>query len=337
MTDPLERPERLSQTFLRRWKQCPRLAHLERQVGPSSDVAVIGSVCHSIFAAVGMATALEGHTKPSPARAEHIAMHYLASPDAAGLSREDHETVLSLVRRWAPDAEFQPDERFEVLYRTPLLQWMLSAKVDRLRIVGDRAFVRDYKTGWGKTHEAPTVQGDIYAWHVLMNHPEVDVVEYDEDWVRFGGVIGQPFEYWREHINRVDEWLRAKIAAIEETYAEGELPATPGHHCQDCPDPVGCPLPERLRKREVLADEDAALEELAALFVEEARITKRGARLRAFVDARGVRALAVGGREIGYAKQAGTSLDSRALAQAGIDLAPFRKDTPPSWGRRKAS
>src|SRR3954470_10761525 len=85
MTDPLERPERLSQTFLRRWKQCPRLAHLERQVGPSSDVAVIGSVCHSIFAAVGMATALEGHTKPSPARAEHIAMHYLGSPDAAGL------------------------------------------------------------------------------------------------------------------------------------------------------------------------------------------------------------------------------------------------------------
>jgi hypothetical protein len=336
MTERLEQPERLSQTFLRRWKQCPRLAHLERQVGASRDDAVVGSVCHSIFAAVGMGTVLDGQSKPSPAQAETIARRYLSSPDAAGLSRESHDEVLSLVRRWAPTAEFWPDERFEVLYRTPLGRWTLSAKLDRLRIVGDRAIVRDYKTGFGKTHEAPTVQGDIYAWHALMNHPEVDVVEYDEDWVRFGQV-GQPFEYWREHIDRVDDWLRAKLTAIDETYAAGDLPATPGHHCQDCPDPVGCPLPERVREREVLPDEDAALEELAALFVEEARITRRGKRLQAFVDAKGIRALAVGGREIGYAKKAGTSLDAKAVAEAGIDLASFRKATLPSWGRRKAT
>lgn len=331
----LESPRRYSMSFVRRWQQCARLAHLERQANTAGRDAAVGSAFHAVAAAVGLACVMKGDTRPVPAEAERIALNVLATPEHA-LPPDDHDEVMSLVRRWAPTVEFHPGEQFEVLYEHMLDGQPLSAKIDRLVVVGDRAIVKDLKSGWGKPADSnePTLQGDVYAWHVLQAHPDVEVVEYVEDWVRFG-IQGQPFEYWRDHIHRVEDWLSGRVRAIHAAYTKDSLPVSPGHHCSQCPDPIGCPLPDWAKQEARVRTQADALEQLEALLVEEKRIAKRKKLIHGYLESTGERAVQVDGAEIGWGNP-GSRLDDKAVKTAGIDLAPFRKPTLPSFGRRKS-
>jgi hypothetical protein len=330
-------PETFRRTFLERTTKCMRLAQLEHEAGVSGPEARVGHAFHAIAAAVGMATVLRGDERPTQQMADAVADRILSHPEEGwDLTQAMYEDVVDLVRRWVPHARFAADEQFERKYRTELDGTTLTGTIDRLRIVGDQAMVKDYKTGQGKPLDPPTVQGDVYSWHIFMHHPEVEVVRYKEEWTRFG-IPTQPFDYYRDEVlDSVTRWLRTRLRVIRAAYEQPRLPTKPGGWCAHCPAPTTCSHPEWVRAESVIRTVDDATAQMEALIVEKARVAHRTKVVRAFLEGTGQRALRVNGEEIGWALEPGTRLDSKAALAAGVNLDAFRTATPPGFGIRKA-
>lgn len=335
-------PERLSMSFLRAAGGCLRRAHMERQQQVTGLDALVGHLFHEAAAAIGFRAVIRDEREVTIEDALAIARRTMASSeDRDPLPKEAWDQTLGLIRRWAPRAEFRPGELFEVASRRELHGRILSARIDRLALDRRTAYVRDYKTGWAEPSRWLSFQGELYAWHVFQRHSRVDTVIYTEEVVRHGLESG-PWEITRDWIDDTEEYLLAAIARIDTAYAEsrGELPATPGAACSSpsrCPVAGSCPVPEWARPATVIETEQDALAQFEALLVEDERRGERVDQLRGWLEANGRRALELNGMEIGRAREGGKRLDRRAVRQAGIDLSPFEKPTPPSFGRRKAA
>lgn len=330
-------PPTLRRTFVERSSKCMRLAALEHEAGVSGPEARVGHAVHAITAAVGWATVLRGETQPRPTDAESVANRILSTLDEGwDLGQDQYDDVIALIRRWAPQASFSPGEKFERKYAARLEGETITGTIDRLVIDGERARIRDLKSGQGRPARGPTRQLEVYAWLVLENEPDVEVVEAREDWIRFG-IPTDTFEFWRGHLDHVEAWLRTRVRLIRQAYAAPALPVKPGGWCAQCPAPTTCSYPEWVREQGAVRTVEDAERQFAALLVEEARVKHRKKLIREALEGLGERALALNGEEIGFAPKVGSTLDSRAAAAAGIDLDQFRRATLPSFGRRKAA
>lgn len=344
--DPVA-PGRFSMSFLRAAGMCLYRAHHERMDDTAGPDALIGRIFHEIAAVVGMRVSMTGEVLDRDL-VDSIARRVMGKPeDLDPLSIESYEAVLEILGRWVARPQkhpFEPGEQFEVNAREDLGGRIVSARIDRLLVDGARARVRDYKTGWADPAKELTIQGKVYAWEVFRLYPEVELVEYGEDHVRFGTESG-PFEITRADAESFERFLSIAVERIENAYAAGELPATPGTGCSwptACPVVADCPRREWTKPPGFHMDEAAALEQFEALLVEEAMVEQRKSAIKSYLAAHDQRAIEHDGQEIGWSPNTGKSFDKKALladlAEKGeaIDPAAYEKTTNPSFGRRNA-
>lgn len=348
IVDP-EAPERWSMSFLHAAEGCLRRAHNEREVDVSGEMATIGSIFHEVAATVGLRCNLTGEIQPSVAEVQAIAKQVMGDPEEAGpLSMQMLAEVLDLCGRWARQrsSRFQPGELLEIASREVLDGRTFSARIDRILLDGSLAIVRDYKTGWADPATELTFQGLNYAWHVFRRFPEVEVVRYGEDHIRFDHGTG-PFEVDRDEMPAIEERLLVMARRIESAYADGgELPATPGSVCSKwggCPVSASCPVPKWARPAGAIESRAEAEEQFEALLVEEASVKARKESIKGYLEATDQRSLAHEGEEIGWATKPGERFDKKGLiadlAVANgepVDPDDYTSQTKPSFGRRKA-
>lgn len=344
-------PARASMSFLRASEGCLRRAHLDRMANVASDGdALIGNVFHEAAATIGFVCVMRGDTRIDPDEAVRIARRVMRRPSDPGpLPREAHAAVLDLVERWArrPGVKFRPGEVFEILSVRPLAGWQLSARLDCYWRDGSVVEVRDHKTGFADAGTRLTMQGENYAWHVFEREPDVDLVVYSEDHVRFG-VVNGPYEITREDVygpGGIEEFLRDALARLDHAYGGGVLPATPGSACPafgGCPHALTCPIPEEYRPDTVVRTAGDAQDLFRVMLVLEARRGALAKQARGYLTAAGERAIQLDGEEIGWGDKPGSKLDRKALAAdiaAGrpvADLDEYAVATNPTFGRRKA-
>lgn len=337
-------PARLSMSFIRAAEGCMRRADAEREASYSGPDAVIGSVFHAVAASVGFLCLVRGEVTPQQDEAERIARSMMERYDQP-LPKSAWDAVLRMLWWWAPRAEFRPGELFEVGVKTELDGRTLSARIDRLAIDGDTAYIRDYKTGWADPANELSIQGEVYAWHVFQRSGEIERVVYAEDHVR-AGLTGGPWELTRGHAEETEDFLRGAIKRIDAAYARGgELPATPGSACSSpvrCPVASTCPVAQWARPATAIESPDDATAQFEQMLVLEAQTTEVKEMLRGWVDHAGERALQLNGQEIGYAAKPGNRFDKKALLAEltargeDVDLDAYMKPTKPSFGRRKS-
>lgn len=348
--DPVA-PARFSMSFLRAAEGCLRRAHLDRMGRvPLDGDALVGTLFHECVATICFACSMRGQTAPSVDEAVALARKTLQRPERPGpMPRQAHATVLWLVERWArsPSAEIRDGEIFEVLSVLPLAGRLLSARLDRYWRHDHELEIVDYKTGWSDPAHELTLQGEIYAWHGFEREPGIDVVLYSERHER-AGVTAGPFDITRDDVYGRDgivDFLIDAIARVDDAYARGTLPPSPGSSCSTpsrCPHANTCPIPEWARPDTTVTTHEEALELFGSLLVQEQRQVAEKLAIRGWLSSVGWRALKLYGQEIGMGDKPSETLDKARLAkdlaagQEVTDLAPYTKLSNPSFGRRKA-
>lgn len=343
--DPV-RPSRYSMSFIRSAGECLRRAHHDREGDSSGTDAIIGRVFHEVAAAIGWSCVMRGQATPDYVEAERIARRVMSQPEELNpLSKHVWDEVLSLLGRWVVKAEFRPGEEFELFMAHEVRGRPISSRIDRLYIEGVKAWVKDYKTGHADPPQRPepTPQGDIYAWQAMQAHPHLEVVTFEQEHVRFGHAP-QPFEYTREAVAEIGEWLFDMVGMLDHAYAQGgELPANPGDACSKwggCAVARDCPAKKWTRPATEITTGDEAIAEFQALIAEGASIDVRKKAIRGYLEREDLRVIQANGQEIGFAPNVpdpGTDWKSMALA-SGKDPAEFARKQPknPSFGVRKA-
>lgn len=345
VVDPVA-PARLSMSFLRSAEGCLRRAHMEREVDLAGGDALVGRLFHEVAAAVGFSCVIAGRQWMTFDEARPLAVAVMGRATEGTLPKAAWDQVLSLTSRWCDTGRppFRPGELFEVLSVVEFDGRRLSARIDRVAVDGATAHVHDYKTGWSDPVGDLSAQGEMYAWHVLTSHPELDQVVYTEQHVRLG-VEGGPWLIDRDDLDRTEEWLAAMIARVDGAYGAGTFPATPGSACSSpsrCPVAGSCPIPRWARPATLIETEADAVAQFEALLAEEALIADRKDRIRGWLEHTGERALQLHGEEIGRSTTPGKRFNRRRLADdlaasgAPVDLDAYEDPAAPAFGRRKA-
>jgi hypothetical protein len=338
----------MSMSFMRSAEGCLRRAEMERHVDLAGEDATVGRLFHCAMAAIGFGCVMRGIERPDRDLALRIARRAMAGPDEPGpMPMAAWDTALELVERCVrrPSTFFRAGEMFERDSRIPFHGRILSARIDRLALDGRAAHVIDWKTGWADPADCLSSQGRRYAWHVLVEHPEIDEVHYTEDHVRAGLASG-PWVIYRDELAAIEDYLRAQIDKIAEAYARGALTAKPGSICSSpsrCPVAASCPVPAWARPETTVETDDDAVGLFEALLVLDARRDAHVAAIRGHLENTGQRALVVEGQEIGFATKTGRKLNKKRLAadldarEVGLDLAAYEEETRPTFGRRRAA
>jgi hypothetical protein len=343
-----DRPKRYSMSLLRAGTECMLQVKLRAEVGDySGPFAVFGRLFHEVAAAIAFACQMRGEDTIDPDAAEGIARTIMLRPhEPEPITPAQHKLLLHMVRRWASTVTF--DVHADVMevegsYRDQLpgTDRILSARIDYLAIRENVAVLEDYKTGPRVATQQQVeegLQGAQYAWHVWQRFPHVDTFIFTERNVRWG--TPRTVYYELGDVLDTEDYLRVLVARMDEAYASGTFDPTPGTWCNVCPAPERCPIPER-NLPAFIASEDRAKAEADALLVERARVAKREAAIKAYLDATERDAIiTAGGMRLGWQQpEKSTTLDKAALARDGIDLDAYRVENPdpdPKWSVRKA-
>lgn len=286
-------PDRYSMSFVQDASRCLRMAALKREVDTAGEDATVGTIVHDVGALAGLHARRLGVESLPADDLEHLARTVLRNPGdgVKPLSLDGWRSVVRLSRRLSHSYEEGPPAfplgaRYEVYLTRELNGRTVSARADWILLDGDVAWILDYKSGGKNAGWEPTFQGEVYAWQLLVQHPDLDGFWLAEHPIPYGG----PKWAWIDADaltgpGSIEEYLAYMIGEIEAAYAAPPLTPTPGSWCRTmCPDRAGCPLPE-IVKGEAVAGEAGAVALLDRLLVGRARTSEVADTLKAWLTA----------------------------------------------------
>lgn len=325
-----EAPERISMSFARAADQCLRMAVHDREARRSGKPAVVGTVFHDCAAAIGTATVLAGLESPDLERAQSIARNVIRNPDRYDpLPKDSWDDVLELVNKWAQTVTFRPESQFEISSRIEINGRTHSARLDVIAYdeTSETVFLTDWKSGRAlPAADEASFQGEVYALHAASMFPMAERFVFSEVFVRLG--ITLPDLVLLRDVDDTAEWLADHAARIDKAYAAGDFPAMPGKHCANCPASLTCPIPDEGRPESKLDSYMDAQSEMRSLLVEDARVAERKKAIRAFLEAKEIEAVEIGGKRLGFKTTESKRLDEKLAKAAGVNLDDFRVVKP---------
>lgn len=331
---PTEPPDRYSMSLLQAAERCLLQAHFKRVSDPSGEFAIVGNAVHDAIAAMGLMAGARGVEVVEPDEAARVAASVLDHPERiAPITAEGRTQVVDMVARFARSHSFPIDaDEFvvELNSRVELGGVVTSARIDQAAKRGPVAEVDDWKSGPGLPSEAAVaehVQLPIYALHLAVRWPDVEVFHLREHYLRYGVVRG-PIVLERAALGAVEDWIATVAARLAAAYAAGDIPPTPGSWCANCPGKAACPLPTYQRPAAIESTEDA-LAVLSQLIVNGERVEDDKAALKAWLEAEGLDELVQGDTRAGFTPGTRKSFDKkRALADLGATEADYTTESP---------
>lgn len=325
-----EKPKTISMSFLRSANECMLRAVKDREASIGGIPATIGHVFHDAAAAIGTATVMAGRTMPEKDRVEWITRQVIETPEKfAPLPKEDWQTAINLVTRWAETVEFSLNAQFEIGSRQLIAGRLHTARLDVVTAdENDRVvYIDDWKTGRAlPSGKDRGYQGEVYCWHASKMFPTAERFVFREHFVRLNRSL-EPIEFSRLDLVQTEEWLYDQACRIDRAYESDDFPATPGP-CPNCVAKLICPIPEFARPASLINTPEEAKREFEVLLVEEERVKERKKNLKAYLTETEAEKVSANGKKIAFVTKDRKSLDAKLAKEAGIDLDEFRVTKP---------
>lgn len=244
------------------------------------------------------------------------------------LESEYYEEVLTMVKSYAEshtvplDSVVGAEEEVAINRKFEVVEWnaedvWFRGIIDLLQMMGDRAKITDYKSGW--LMESPKLQLEIYAWLIKKIYPHISYFEIELDFVRHE--YQSDFSIEEEQLEDIEKKILSKTTKIEN---DVEFKPKVGIACSYCgcwrwcpamkETDIGFKMPETEEEAVKLA---LALERSSKLKEEAQKILKK------WCDAKG--ALVAGGRQFGFNVSGSYEFESVEqflveAEEAGVDL-----------------
>jgi hypothetical protein len=230
-----------SYSKIKRYTDCPKsyeLTYLKKVGQDSTDEMEIGKAGHKFFELWHNAIRVHQATgKLMPKLVDVAAEAWADSPHPAGLFAE----YLSLCREFADNyhpeqlpAGAQSIAEMELSFNGELNPCLwddqdcyIRMVIDRVDIIGNRAVITDYKTGYGG--KADKFQVELYCFGLKLKFPQIERFEVILHYVRTG--YKEPWKIHADNLGPIEFQLRAQISAIEK---DKTYQAKPGRRCQSC-------------------------------------------------------------------------------------------------------
>lgn len=350
----VDRPEKLSQTFLARTDVCPRSAmlYVQNGGGVASHALARGSLFHD-FAARAVDIMVEQGEKTIPADLCRELMESVMEERVdLVVPTEERDALRGMAWNFGNGFFIEPE-------RVVAVEKMLELDLDGVTIRGrvdlalaypdaHHAHIIDHKTSFAVTPQGEyekSWQPRFYALLLLEGKDAddpvgigsgIDTVTVAELYPRYKQLAEVKTTLSRQEVVDFRHDVRAVIARAEHGFDSGEWPAVPGDHCSTCPMPTSCPLPEALIPAAVEDLPEALAEREMFLDAERKRVMKK---LKGLVDQDGP--ILVGDFEYGFTLTESERLADKdgaklAIEAGGGDPASYFKTSASTrFGRRK--
>lgn len=321
-------PSRFSVSFIGSAGECILKAKMQRDGDGGGPLATIGRVAHEVFATCELLAQFQGRAQVSSDEALAVAERVMSNPEeAAPLSLNAFRTVLHMVDVWASTTTFPVDADRWVIehpFRRRLVDplngdvYIVSGRMDEVAMWGTHYRNRDWKTGPGlptkKKVEEEHTQLPLYWWEAAQAWPHLESAECSEVYCRYG--VPRSVTLTRQDLPEIEAYLLVALRRLTAAYRNNRFPVQTGAWCNSsCPNPGACPLPDHVKGEGglVASDEDAR-NQIETMSVERARIAKRTAAVRGYLDGTVTGTVMVHGKEHGHIRTKKRKLDEERLA-----------------------
>jgi hypothetical protein len=164
----------------------------------------------------------------------------------------------------------------------------LSGGVDLFYADGDIGYVDDYKsvrTIYTKGYMSKSLQRKIYSLLLLMKYPELNVIKFRFNFIRYG-FISDYFDIYREELDTLAPMIVEEIEALNNLLSQ-ENPPEPsaGGHCILCESRATCPAYKNaFAKIEQINTEEDAVKLFGAYKLASIRIKNMEEILKLWID-----------------------------------------------------
>lgn len=244
------RPERYSLTAVQWAENCVLGMRFAREYDNTGQPAILGSLVHGVVDLLVMELYGRGQAQfEDPLEARELGEKMLETEmhkNVKPMAWSTYQRALDHVETWARIDRIEPDAMIltEHLMVHELAGQPQSARLDRFELVDDLVRIRDYKTGGKLVSQADfegRVQTPVYGWHVLQDFPHVQWLDLGEVYTEYG--IVRQVTIHRNDLDHIEGYLTAATKLIDAAYEQepDEWTPTPGPHCGNCANSLGCP------------------------------------------------------------------------------------------------
>lgn len=300
----VSRPEKMSQTFLSKFADCPRSAYLYRKYRSAAPThpMIRGSFGHEVWEELTNFLIINDEPVVPPELARDVLHDVLARHPEWVLPPAEVDAVRMMTYHWAEHFRVHPETVWgvEQMWNLELPDGtVIRGKIDLLRMAPGMAKVLDYKTSRAMMSQAkwdeafqPMFYDVVVAYGETDDgqrmDPSVDMFEASVAYPRyvFDGQLGSR-ESYKDRRDLQDDlhYLIDLVAKVHHAFDTGKFPAHHGDHCDECPASLECPLKSMLRDGagDILTHEDAR-EAAESRDIHQSESRRLSSRLRKWVS-----------------------------------------------------
>lgn len=168
-------------------------------------------------------------------------------------SKDWNLEAIGIFKNWIRSRSFSVDQIFATEYKVRLgwdlksrdeddpkqaKQIVFSADMDILEIRRATATTVDYKTHF-MSFKPTTIQSIVYPWMILHLMPNIDTVQFQLEFVRWG-ISPEPREFTRDDLPMMDRYVEQQVLRLVSALETNDWPATVNSKCAYCM--LECPL-----------------------------------------------------------------------------------------------
>jgi hypothetical protein len=293
----VERPEKLSQSFLARADVCPRSAYLytKHRGGPQSHAMARGEAFH-LFAEwfINLLIDQDENSAPPEVAKDVLAAALAERPDLV-LPEAERDALRVMAYHFAENLWIEPSKvvAVEKMLEMELAGTIVRGKVDYATVDPQtrHAEIWDWKSSWAVPSQddyAKSFQPLLYALMLAEGKGEgdpvpigrgIDTFKVMEIYPRYRDLPHRETILDRQRLTEFKGDVEALIATATLGFDQGKWSAVPGSHCSTCPAMHECPLPAALIPVPAPDEDPEALAERWFFLSSEAASEKK--RLRA--------------------------------------------------------
>jgi CRISPR/Cas system-associated exonuclease Cas4 (RecB family) len=310
---------------LKAWNECPlsfKLSYIDKVGKDENDVLTLGSAAHEFFEA--------WVSGGCPADWLEIATKtYVKEPRNQSLFNEYLEICTAFVKDFDPKKEIPEGSQSFYELKMALdvdlkpVSWTSDAVrfrgvIDRLDVVGKKAKITDYKTGFFGKSDA--FQNSLYAWMLTKIHPEIENFETIIYYTRTGWKEISSFH--KDSLGGIEFQVKAMMEAVDN---DKKFKAKPGSRCSTCFVAFACN--KKASSVNIIEDQKSAFKVAEDILAGEAQLDAKKSLLKSWVGENGE--LTVNGEKFGFFPVETVKADTReifnVLANSGKDSFEYLK------------
>lgn len=265
--EPIDVPEKFSQTFLRHYEECPRSAYLYAKYrgGAASHPLERGTLFHT-FAEQAIKTMIEHGENSMPPEQGKELMEHLVNTEPHVVPYSEIDDLYGMAWNFCEATWIDPATviAVEAMFELEVAGRILRGRIDLATAEGRVAEVIDYKTKFAPPPgrgALKTFQTALYSTGIrygsLDGAPILDHLEHFSLREEYPRTIweedGKPTLAYRDALVSADQlgafriYLEGLVGRVERSFATWDFKAVEGDHCSYCPCRAECPIPVYLR------------------------------------------------------------------------------------------